>query len=402
VRPRSRWDQVRARFLFREVNERGFDLPLASVTAGGGVEFRDDLAISVWNPGSDTSLYKRVRPGDFVIGLRSFQSGIGHSGIEGLVSPAYTVLRPVHQGVDQRFYRHYFKSDRLISQLENVAQGIRQGRTIGTEDFYDLWLPLPSQAEQQTIADFLDREIARIDALITKKEELRQRLVERFKTLVMDEIFGPKDEPWVPLRRLVELLPGYSFSSDDMTPISDGNVRLLRGINIAPGSVRWDDTVYVSPDIASTIRRFELRSGDIVIGMDRPVIAGGMRVARLESFDCPSLLVQRVARIRPRRGVDPQFVQYALESEAFVEYFSPITTGVSVPHISPEQILAFRLPARTTEEQASIAKRLTAVARNIRQLDGRLGKQMQLLHEHRQALITSAVTGQMEIPSAAA
>lgn len=89
------WDRLRGRLLFREVNERGCDLPLASVTRDGGVEFRSDLNISVWNPGDDISSYKRVLPGDFVIGLRSFQSGIGASTIEGLVSPAYTVLRPI-------------------------------------------------------------------------------------------------------------------------------------------------------------------------------------------------------------------------------------------------------------------------------------------------------------------
>ena len=124
------WRQVRGRYLFREVNERGYDLPLASVTRHGGVEFRSDLDISVWNPASNTSHYKRVGLGDFVIGLRSFQSGIGHSTLEGLVSPAYTVLRPVSSQVLGGFFKHLFKSDIYISRLENVAQGIRQGRTI--------------------------------------------------------------------------------------------------------------------------------------------------------------------------------------------------------------------------------------------------------------------------------
>ena len=77
------WSKVRGRHLFREVNERGFDLPLASVTRDGGVEFRSDLDFAVWNPDDDTSHYKRVRPQDFVIGLRSFQSGIGFSTLEG-------------------------------------------------------------------------------------------------------------------------------------------------------------------------------------------------------------------------------------------------------------------------------------------------------------------------------
>ena len=117
------WYEVRARHLFREVNDRGFDLPLASVTKDGGVEFRSDLTISVWNPGDDVASYKRVLPGDFVIGLRSFQSGIGSSTLAGLVSPAYTVLRPVRPVVNG-FYRHLFKSQEFISRLENVPRGL--------------------------------------------------------------------------------------------------------------------------------------------------------------------------------------------------------------------------------------------------------------------------------------
>jgi type I restriction enzyme S subunit len=173
------WKLVRNRFLFREVNDRGFDLPLASVTRDGGVEFRSDLDISVWNPGDDVSHYKRVRPGDFVIGLRSFQSGIGSSQIEGLVSPAYTVLRPTSTLVEFGFFKHLFKSDTFVSRLENVAQGIRQGRTIATEDFYDIYVAVPPRSKQRAIADYLDAETTRIDALITKKRRMNELVQEQ-------------------------------------------------------------------------------------------------------------------------------------------------------------------------------------------------------------------------------
>src|SRR3989442_348325 len=101
-----RWPTERARDLFREGNEHGCDLPLASVTRDGGVEFRSDLNISVWNPADDVSSYKRVLPGDFVIGLRSFQSGIGYSTIAALVSPAYSVLRPQRIDMCLDFFRY--------------------------------------------------------------------------------------------------------------------------------------------------------------------------------------------------------------------------------------------------------------------------------------------------------
>src|SRR2546421_3013909 len=103
------WGSRRARYVINRVDVRGEDAPLASATKTG-VSLREDLDFSVWNPDSDISNYKLVEPDDFVVGLRSFQHGISHSAVRGLVSPAYTVLRCV-KDMEPRYYKYYFRSD---------------------------------------------------------------------------------------------------------------------------------------------------------------------------------------------------------------------------------------------------------------------------------------------------
>jgi type I restriction enzyme, S subunit len=112
------------------------------------------------------------------------------------------------------------------------------------------------------------------------------------------------------------------------------------------------------------------------------------------------LLVQRVARIRPTGGADNDYLRHALGSQAFRDYFAPITTGVSVPHISEEQIMAFRLAAYSNQRQRAVAAALNREVRRVAEIRGVLSAQASLLVERRQALVTAAVTGEIQGPVA--
>ncbi len=162
------WPTVRARYIFKRVDVRGASAPLASATVQG-VSLRAENEHSVWNPGDDLSAYKLVEPGDFVIGLRSFQHGFSFSQVRGLVSPAYNVFRASIE-LEPRFYKYYFRSRHFITLMDNLSQGIRQGKTIDYEDFSGHYLQVPPLHEQRRIADFLDAETRRIDALVTLGE----------------------------------------------------------------------------------------------------------------------------------------------------------------------------------------------------------------------------------------
>jgi hypothetical protein len=138
--------------------------------------------------------------------------------------------------------------------------------------------------------------------------------------------------PLVALRRIVDLLPGFSYRSEDFLTDS-GHARLLRGINVDVGTLRWDDTVWVKETVASTTSRFALAAGDIVMGMDRPVISSGVRIARVAEDDLPACLVQRVARLRARSGLSQEYLYAALRGPGLAGHFAPVFTGVSVPHV---------------------------------------------------------------------
>lgn len=156
---------------------------LLSATQDKGIIPRSMLAARVTMPVGETDSFKLVEKGDFVISLRSFQGGIEYSEYKGLVSPAYTVLKPVRR-ISDSYYRHYFKSYDFIGHLAVAVIGIRDGKQVSYEDFSFLKLPYPSFEEQEAIAEVLNdagTELKlleqKLSALQKQKKGLMQKLL---------------------------------------------------------------------------------------------------------------------------------------------------------------------------------------------------------------------------------
>ncbi len=387
----SGWPHVRARFLFREVNERSFDLPLASVTKHGGVEFRADLEASVWNPGDDTSSYKRVLPGDFVIGLRSFQSGIGYSKLEGIISPAYTVLRPLMPICDG-FYRHYFKSQRFIAKLDMISQGIRQGRTIATEDFYNLSIPTPDAKTQGRIADFLDTETARIDSLVAAHHRLLSLLELRIDSEVAawverSPLAGSSQTALVPIRRVLKKYVRWveNISDDEIVTAFRDGIVIRRSERDRDGFT----------NAATESARMQMvEPGDLVVhGLDG--FSGAIGDSQSSGTCSPAYHV-----CRPYLG-DPAFLGRLLRWLALDGYLETYTTSTrerAVDFRNWDMFGRIKIPDVPVQEQVRIGNTIRA----MRPLKGMIQTSQELLRERRQALITAAVTGDLEIPGVAA
>jgi type I restriction enzyme S subunit len=109
------------------------------------------------------------------------------------------------------------------------------------------------------------------------------------------------------------------------------------------------------------------------------------------------MLLQRVAKIECLPSVCPDFVFALLRSNAFGSYFEPETTGVSVPHISGEQILAFRFACPPVSEQKEITEEIQRLSNELTKIADKARGTINVLHERRSSLISAAVTGKIDI-----
>ncbi len=146
----------------------------------------------------------------------------------------------------------------------------------------------------------------------------------------------------VKLGDYVEIVTGNPFKSSGYVDASSG-IRLLRGDNIAQGRIRWEDAKYWPVGDARTYANYQLRAGDVILAMDRPWIEAGLKCAELRDDDIPSLLVQRVARLRATSALDQRYLSYLVGSPRFTAYILGVQTGTAVPHISSKQIQEFEI-----------------------------------------------------------
>ena len=178
------WKRIKAGEIFKSISVKGNGSEvLLSATQEHGVIPRDQLEGRVTMPTGDTNSFKLVEVGDFVISLRSFQGGLEYSEHRGIVSPAYTVLKPIVE-IDKSFYRYYFKSAEFIGHLAIAVIGIRDGKQISYEDFCFVKIPYPNIEEQKAISTVLlqaDKEIEiqkqKLAVLLEQKKGLMQVLL---------------------------------------------------------------------------------------------------------------------------------------------------------------------------------------------------------------------------------
>jgi len=373
-------------------SEPGHVLTLDVIESGTGAVTGD-----AWNERSeppDTGVAD-VEAGDVLFGkLRPYLAKVLLTSAPAYASTELLCLRP-RPAVDPRWFAYQMLSRPVVDWAVATSEGTRMPRT-SWERLGQLPVAAPLLREQRAIADFLDAETARTDALIAKKRQLLELTDERERSAGEEWL---RSDEQVPVRRVAALLPGYTFPSTEFSPDFSG-ARLLRGVNVGVGAIRWDDCVRLDGQGAE-YRRYVLAPGDLVLGMDRPFISGGTRVAEIRQPDSGSLLVQRVCRLR-LEALGSTIIRWALRSRRFLAHVEPDLTGVSVPHLSEEQIGSFPVPVFSEGEEQARADRLRTIERAHEKLSRDLHRQITLLQERRQALITAAVTGELDIPGVAA
>lgn len=167
------WGEIALGDLFGERKEAGVkDLPLLSVTSEYGVINRDDVGRKDTSS-ADKSKYLRVCPGDIAYNtMRMWQGVSALSSLEGIVSPAYTVLKP-KKGVDSRFAAHLFKLPRMIHRFYRHSQGLVSDTwNLKYKQFARIKVAVPGIKEQAAIADILSKEDEVISCLEVQLEQL--------------------------------------------------------------------------------------------------------------------------------------------------------------------------------------------------------------------------------------
>lgn len=184
---KTTWREVRLGDLFKERKEtKREDLELLAVTGNGGVVKRDRLNRKDTSS-KDKSKYKRVCPGDIAYNtMRMWQGVAGLSKFEGIVSPAYTIVKPGNQ-MDPTFSAYFFKLPETISLFHRFSQGlVKDTLNLKYPNFKVIKVMIPEREEQEAIG----RVLASIDEDITLQQKQLEQLKQQKKGLMQQLLTG--------------------------------------------------------------------------------------------------------------------------------------------------------------------------------------------------------------------
>jgi type I restriction enzyme S subunit len=278
---------------------------------------------------------------------------------------------------------------------------------VNRETFTALRIPLPPIDEQQLIAEILDNETAEADALVARYERLIELLEEKRVALITQAVtkgLNP-DAPmkdsgieWIGTMPLNwEILP-FRFCGN----ISEGQIN--------PGDAAFRDTILIAPNhiesgtgrllYAETAAeqgamsgKYRVKRGDVIYSKIRPAL----NKATIAQTDC--LCSADMYPIRASSKVRSAFLLYSMLSKPFVSLTTEVSMRVAMPKVNRETLAAIPMALPPLSMQDKIVSYLDAQLLKIDRTSSEVGRAVALVKEHRSALVTAAVIGQIDVHS---
>ncbi len=327
----------------------------------------------------------------------------------GVVSSTSALVTP--KCVVPKFFFWACKAQENRIRAETVGMGIPH---VNGEFLANLRIRLPTVVQQRAIADYLDRETARLDALVAEKERVLGLLAEKRRALITCAVTRGLDPraplrdsgvPWlgeipshwfrVQLRRFTNFIT--SGSRGWAEHYSDSGSFFVRIGNLTRDSIQLDlaDAQYVDPPEGTEGERTRIQPGDLLFSIT--AYLGSIAVAPV-GFE-NAFVSQHIALVRLARGkgLDPVYAGYTALSEIGQSQLVGQGYGGTKTQLALDDIRELWFPVPPLPEQIAIVRRIERATSVIDGLYSATTRTLALLRERRDSLIAAAVTGQLQV-----
>lgn len=399
----------------KEFGQPALQLLGVSVAHGVRPRFEDDgrPAASL-----DLSGYKVVHPGDIIMNALGKPHGsIGRADTGGITSPAYWVLEPV-ASADSRFLHYMLRSRHLVEEYQRLGKYLPPNQfDISWDAFRSISLPLPPLAVQRRIADFLDDQVGRIDAVVDLRE--RQTIAARnlLESVAHQAVTGGGTDPD---RVTSESALPWSAA----VPPNWGTPRICQVARMGTGhtpsrerSELWEDAK-IPWLTTSDVHRFRADEIDVIddtelhisrLGIENSAAVlhpvGTVALSRTASAGFSIVMGADMATSQdyatwtcgPR--LQPHFLLWCLRAMRR-DLLGRLAMGSTHKTIYFPDLMSIRIPLPSVAEQLSAVTRIHEAAEVSRAMQAALQAAVSLLNERKRALITAAVTGEFDVTAA--
>lgn len=373
-----------------------------------GVVPKDSLDDNHNVTSEDTSNYKYVRIGDFVINkMKAWQGSVAVSDYEGIVSPAYFI----YNFTDTVFYKkyfHYLLRSCYKDEFRRLSGGIREGQwDLPAEALNNTPVLIPTLSEQQTIACFLDRKSAECDALVTDIQSQIEAL-EEYKRSVITEAVTKGLDPDVEMRdsgvQWIGMIPKHWKVDNPKWHFVQRKDRATKGLTQLTASQKYgvvtqEEYMEITGAKVVTVEKdFDILKlvcpGDFIIHMRS--FQGGLEYS--EKYG--SISSAYVMLIPQKTILEPRFYKWFFKSPVYIDALSStsnlIRDGQAMRYAN---FIQLPIPLMPKEEQQQIADYLDSKCAEIDSIIAEKKQQIETIEEYKKSLIFEYVTGKKEILS---
>ncbi|WP_256996370.1 restriction endonuclease subunit S [Methylococcus capsulatus] len=398
--------------LFSHRVETGFpDLPILEVSLRTGVRVRDMENLKRKQVISQKEKYKRAAKGDIAYNMmRMWQGAVGPAPVDGLVSPAYVVVKPYPEA-NSAYFSYLFRTSAYMREVNKFSRGIVADRNrLYWESFKQMPSLVPPRAEQDQIVAYLRAQDAHIARYILAKRELIKLLTEQKLTIIdhavtrgLDpnvrlkpsgiEWLGEVPEHWEVqrLKNVANVVLGKMLTTE--TKGGDGDFKpYLRSTN-----VQW-----IKPDVRDVkemwiakaeMAQLRVRKGDLLVSE-----GGEVGRACIWNDELPECYIQNsVHRVAAKPMMLPEFLFHQFFVYGKRGRFNAIVNRVSIAHLTREKLVTIPFTVPPVKEQQAICRWITDECQPLDDAITRAEEEIQLIREYRDRLIADVVTGQIDV-----
>jgi type I restriction enzyme S subunit len=410
------WGIRRNGRIFAERNESGFpDLPILEVSLKTGVRVRDfDLGLRK-QVITDRAMYKRAAQRDLAYNMmRMWQGAVGVVPVDGLVSPAYVVARPL-PGMVPDYFVHLYRTSAYMGEVDNYSRGIVKDRNrLYWDQFKQIPTPCPPFADQVAIVRFIDHADRRIRQYIRAKQKLIQLLVEQKQSIIHRAVtrgldpnvsLKPSGVEWlgeVPQHWEVRTL-GHIADSFRTGPFGsilhqseyvDGGTPIVNPTHMHGGSIVADSRCSVPPPVAARLSNYVLKEGDVVFSRRGEL----GRCALVRVPEAGWICGTGSLRVRTQYvDLEPEYMIQVLQMRWVGEYLSLFSVGATMDSLNTGILKRVPVLLPPVAEQRKILEVTAGMSAVLSDAVDSARREIELLREYRTRLMADVVTGKLDV-----
>jgi len=359
---------------------------------------------------------RQVRDGDVIIStVRTYLQAIApiqQPSDNLIVSTGFAVVRPRASVFDAGFCKYALREPTFLAEVEMRSVGVSYP-AINASDLGDIQIHLPALQHQRVVANYLDRETARLDELVAAKERVLGLVAEKRRALITRTVtrglapytpFRDSGNPWLGEISAHWEVKRLKFTSPEITVgivvtpakyYESAGVPCLRSLNVREEGLTDSDLVYISDESNALLAKSRVFLGDLVVVHSGQPGTTAVVDERFDGANCLDLII-----IRRPSAFESAFLSHLLNSQPAKMQFLSGSGGAIQQHFNIETAKDLVVPVPPLEAQCAIVAHISAETAKLDALRSVTERTIALLKERRAALITAAVTGRLHIPEA--